>query len=305
MQRYLVRRLLQAVVALLAMSVLVFALARLSGDPRNLLLSEAATKAEWEEMGRMLRLDRPIPVQYLVWLGRAFRGDLGDSIKLGKPTLGLVLERLPATLQLAGSAMLVAVVISFPIGVLSAVKRDTIFDKLGKVIALLGQSVPSFWLAIVFIFVFGVQLGWFPVMGRGGINHLIMPALAMGWYVTAGIMRLVRSSMLEALDSDYVTFARIKGVPEWQVVWKHALRNALISPLTFAAVILGGMLHGSVVIETVFAWPGMGLLTIQGIRWRDYPVVQTVILLSASIYIGINLVTDVLYAYLDPRIRYG
>lgn len=304
MQRYLLRRVLQGVGTLLVISLIVFLLARLSGDPLNIMLSEEASKEDYAIAARHWGLDRPLTEQYLTFLGNALRGDLGVSIRLRRPALELVWERLPATLQLAGAAIFVSLVIAIPIGVLSAVKRDTPLDYIGKVIALIGQSMPSFWLGIVLIWIFAVMLGWLPASGTGGIQHFVLPALALGWYQVAAVMRLVRSAMLDVLDSEYVKLARIKGVTERGVVWKHCLRNAAIPPLTYIGFIVAVLLTGSIVIETVFAWPGIGLLAIDAVRYRDFPVVQTVVLLYAAKYVIINLLVDVAYVYVDPRIRF-
>ena len=218
--------------------------------------------------------------------------------------MGLVMERLPATFELAGFALLISVLIALPIGVLAAVAKDTGWDAAAKVVALLGQSLPVFWLGIVLMWIFAVWLGWFPSSGRGGIQHLILPAITLGWFQVAAIMRLVRSSMLEVLDSEFVKLARVKGIPEWKVIWKHCLRNAGIAPLTFFAIIAGVLLTGTVVTETVFTWPGLGLLVVDAVRSRDFQVVQAVVIIFAFIFILCNLLVDVLYAYLDPRILY-
>ena len=304
MQRYLLRRILQGFGTLLVISLIVFLLARLSGDPLNIMLSEEASKEDYAIAAKHWGLDRPLTEQYLTFLGHALRGDLGTSIRLRRPALELVWERLPATLQLAGAAIFVSLVIAIPIGVLSAVKRDTPLDYIGKVIALIAQSMPSFCLGIVLIWIFAVTLGWLPASGTGGFQHFILPALALGWYQVAAVMRLVRSAMLDVLDSEYVKLARIKGVAERGVVWKHCLRNAAIPPLTYIGFIVAVLLTGSIVIETVFAWPGIGLLAIDAVRYRDFPVVQTVVLLYAAKYVIINLLVDVAYVYVDPRIRF-
>ena len=223
------------------------------------------------------------------------------------------MERVPATLELAFLSLLISAMLALPIGVLVAVKKDTGIDYLGKLFALLGQSIPSFWLGLILMWVFAVQLGLLPTSGRGSIfpnveagsfKHLILPAITLGWFQVAALMRLIRSSMLEVLDTEYVKLARIKGIPEWKVVWKHCLRNAMIAPLTYFGLILGGLMTGSVVTETVFTWPGVGLLAIDALRARDFQVVQSVVVFFAAIYILSNLIVDVLYAYLDPRIRY-
>ncbi|MDE2843884.1 MAG: ABC transporter permease, partial [Chloroflexota bacterium] len=250
-------------------------------------------------------LDKPLHIQYLVYVGNVLRGDFGTSIKWpGRSTRDLILARLPATLELSALALVVAGLLALPLGVMVAVKKDTGIDYAGKVVALLGQAAPSFWVGIVLIWIFAVTLEWLPASGRQGPTSLILPAFALGWFQVAAVMRLTRSSMLEVLDSEYVKLARIKGIPNWKVVWKHCLRNAAIAPLTYFGFILGGFLTGSVVIETVFAWPGVGLLAIDALRARDFQVVQSVVLFFGVIYIASNLLVDILYAYLDPRIRY-
>lgn len=304
MQRFLLQRALQGVFALLAISVIVFALARLSGDPLEIMLPEEATAEDFELAAQHWGLDRPLTLQYLSFLGNLLRGDFGRSIRLRQPALQLVVERLPATLQLATAAILISVLIAVPIGVLSAVHRDTPLDQVGKVIALVGQSMPSFWLGIVLIWVFAVMLGWFPSSGRGGIAHYVLPAIALGWYQVAALMRLIRSSMLDVMDSEYVKLARVKGVSPPAVIWKHCLRNAAIPPLTYFGVIAAALLTGSVVTETIFSWPGIGLLAIDAVRYRDFPLIQTIVLLFAFTFIVVNLLVDILYAYVDPRIRY-
>jgi peptide/nickel transport system permease protein len=304
MQRYLVQRMLQGLLTLLAISVIVFLLSRWSGNPLDVMLPDEATEEDYARAARHWGLDKPLLVQYLAFLGNALQGDFGRSIRLREPALKLVLARLPATLQLAGAAMAVSLIIAIPIGVVSAVRRDTLLDASGKVVALVGQSMPSFWLGIVLIWVFAVMLGWLPSSGRGGLQHYILPAIALGWYQVAALMRLIRSSMLDVLDSEYVKLARIKGVPPPVVVWKHCLRNAAIPPLTYFGVIAAVLLTGSVVTETIFSWPGIGLLAIDAVRYRDFPLVQTIVLLFAVTFIFVNLIVDVLYAYIDPRIRY-
>jgi peptide/nickel transport system permease protein len=304
MQRYLVQRVLQGLLTLLAISVIVFLLSRWSGNPLDVMLPDEATEEDYVRAAKHWGLDKPLPVQYLAFLGHALQGDFGRSIRLREPALKLVLARLPATLQLAGAAMAISLIIAVPIGVISAVHRDTLLDAGGKVIALVGQSMPSFWLGIVLIWVFAVMLGWLPSSGRGGLQHYILPAIALGWYQVAALMRLIRSSMLDVLDSEFVKLARVKGVTPPVVVWKHCLRNAAIPPLTYFGVIAAVLLTGSVVTETVFSWPGIGLLAIDAVRYRDFPLVQTIVLLFAVTFILVNLIVDVLYAYIDPRIRY-
>ena len=306
MQRYIAIRLFHSVITLFAISMIIFWLARVSGSPLDVLLGEEATLEDVERVERVWGLDRPLHVQYLTFMGNAFQGNFGDSLKWPRRTAReLVISRLPATLELASVSLAVSVALAVPIGILSAVKKDTKVDFAGKIIALLGQSLPSFWLGIVFMWIFAVSLGWLPAAGRGGLSNLILPAVAMGWFQVAAVMRLTRSSMLEVLDTEYVKLARIKGLPEWKVILKHCVRNAAIGPITFFGLILGSFMTGSVVIETVFNWPGVGLLAIDAVRARDFPVIQTVVLFFAVIYVAANLLVDVLYAYLDPRIRYN
>lgn len=305
MQRYIAVRVLQSLLAVLAMSVIVFALARISGNPLDVMLPIEAEQADYERLTKYWGLDRPLHEQYVIFVKKALQGDFGQSLKYqGRSAMDLVLERLPATLELAGFALLFSALIAVPIGVLAAVAKDTGWDAAAKVVALLGQSLPAFWLGLMLMWVFAVTLDWLPSSGRGGIKHLILPAITLGWFQVAAIMRLVRSSMLEVLDSEFVKLARVKGLPEWKVVWKHCLRNAAIAPLTFFAIIAGVLLTGSVVTETVFTWPGVGLLVVDAVRSRDYQVVQAVVIVFAFIFILCNLLVDILYAYLDPRIRY-
>ena len=305
MQRFIIIRFFYALVVLFIVSIIVFALARISGNPVDVFLPFDATDEQQAALERDLGLDKPLPIQYLKFVGNALRGEFGNSIKWdGQSALGLAAHRFPATLQLAGVAMVISLLIAVPIGVLSAVKKDSIFDLIGKIIALGGQSLPPFWLGIVLIFIFAVWLDLFPTSGRGGGKNLILPAITLGWFQVAAMMRLVRSAMLEVLDSEYIKLARIKGIVEWKVIWKHALRNASIPPLTYFGIVAGQLMTGAVITESVFTWPGTGLLAVDAIRARDYPVVQTVVITFAGIYILANLAVDILYAYLDPRIRY-
>jgi peptide/nickel transport system permease protein len=305
MQRFIAVRVFQSLVAIFVMSVIVFGLARISGNPLDVMLPIEAMPEDYARLTKYWGLDRPVHEQYLTFVAKAAQGDFGDSLKYqGKSAMGLVVERLPATLELAGFALLISAIIAVPIGVLAAVAKDSGWDAAAKVVALLGQSLPAFWLGIMLMWIFAVWLDWLPSSGRGGLKHMILPAITLGWFQVAAIMRLVRSSMLEVLDSEFVKLSRIKGLPEWKVVWKHCLRNAAIAPLTFFAIIAGVLLTGSVVTETVFTWPGVGLLVVDAVRSRDFQVVQAVVIVFAVIFILCNLIVDVLYAYLDPRIRY-
>jgi peptide/nickel transport system permease protein len=305
MQRFIVVRALQSLLALWVMSLIVFGLARISGNPLEVMLPLEAEKEDYARLEKHWGLDKPVPTQYVIFITKALQGDFGQSLKYqGKSAMDLVVERLPATLELAGFALLISVILALPIGVLAAVAKGSTMDTAAKIIALLGQSLPAFWLGIVLMWIFAVRLGWLPASGRGSLQHLILPAITLGWFQVAVIMRLVRSSMLEVLDSEFVKLARVKGIPEWKVVWKHCLRNASIAPLTVFAIIAGSLLTGSVITETVFTWPGVGLLVVDAVRSRDFQVVQAVVILFAGIFILCNLLVDILYAYLDPRIRY-
>lgn len=302
MRRFLLSRILQALVTLWLLTMVAFVMTRLTGDPLDVLLDARATEDDRKAMASVLGLDRPLPVQYAIYLGHAVLGNFGDSFKTRRPALTMVMERLPLTLELGTTAFLVSLVIAVPIGVISAVRRDTSVDVLGKVIALLGQSFPTFWLGLMLILLFAVTLEWLPASGAGGPAHLVLPSITLGWFTVAGIMRLVRSAMLDTLGQEYVVTARAKGLRESGVVWKHALRNALIPPLTYAGVIFVGLLAGAVVTETVYAWPGVGQLVIESVAFRDFPVIQVILLLFGVMYVGMNLVIDLLYIWIDPRI---
>jgi len=305
MQRYILIRFLQSLVALLVMSIIVFSLARMTGDPLDVLLPMEAGEGERERVAHHWGLDRPLYEQYFVFLGKALHGDFGNSWKWqGHTAMGLVVERLPATLQLAGLALAISVVLALPFGVLTAVWKDRLFDSVGKIFALLGQSLPTFWLGIVLMWIFAVTLGWLPTSGRGGVKHMILPAVCLGWFQVATMMRLIRSSMLDVLDSEFVKLTRVKGLPEWKVIWKHCLRNAAITPLTYFAITTGVLITGSVITESVFAWPGTGLLVVDAVRARDFQVVQAIVIVFAAVFTMTNLAVDILYAYIDPRIRY-
>ena len=305
MQRYIARRFLQSLLAIWVMSLIVFSLARVTGNPLDVMLPMEAGPEEYERVSKHWGLDQPLYIQYAIFLSKAVRGDFGNSWKWhGYSAMGLVGQRLPATLQLAGFALFISIVIALPIGVMAAVMKGTAWDSVAKIIALLGQSLPGFWLGIVLMWIFAVHLGWFPTSGRGGLQYMILPAITLGWFQVAVLMRLVRSSMLEVLDSEFVKLTRIKGVPEWKVIWKHCLRNASIAPLTFFAIIAGVLMTGSVVTESVFSWPGTGLLVVDAVRARDFQVVQAVVIVFSGIFIFTNLMVDILYAYLDPRIRF-
>jgi ABC-type dipeptide/oligopeptide/nickel transport system permease component len=305
MHRYIVRRFLQSILALLVLSMLIFCMSRLTGDPTLLMLPDDATQEDIAQLRRALGLDRPLPVQYWVFISNAVQGDFGRSIKGQMPVIDMIKERLPNSIKLAAVALGIAVLLAFPLGVMAAVYKGTALDTCANIVAVLGQSLPQFWVGIVLIQIFAVRLHWLPVAGVGSISHYVLPAFTLGWFVVAGMMRLLRSSMLDVMGSEFVKLARIKGLPARTVIWKHALRNALIPVLTFGAIYLAILVTGAILVETVFAWPGVGQLIYQGIVFRDFPVVQAVVLLTAGIVIMVNLLVDIAYAYIDPRIRFS
>ena len=314
MKKFIIRRFIFLIISILAATLIVFSLSRLQGDPRNVMLNVGYTSPEqWEAWGKAFHLDKPMIVQYLIWMGKGiFQGDFGDSLKTGRPVMEMVIGFAPASLQLGVSATLFVLLTGVPIGVLSAVKRGSIWDVIGRTFAVFGQALPPFWLGIMLILIFSVNLGWLPSGTRGhdasGIlersTFFIMPAVTLGWLASAGLMRLVRSSMLEVLDSEYVKLARAKGVSGSAIVWKHAFRNALIPPLTFSALILVGFIGGTVVTETVFAWPGLGQMTFTAIINNDFPLMTAAVLVFTLVYVIAIFIIDILYAFIDPRIRY-
>ncbi len=305
MQRFIFLRVIQSIIAILVISAVVFALARVTGDPVAILLPEDASPKVVEQVRAKWGLDQPIYVQYARYIGNFVTGDFGEAWAYGGvPITRLIAGSLPNTIYLAAFAWAISAAIALPIGVLVAVKKDTAFDWAGKVIALIGQSAPSFAIGLILMWVFAVILGWLPTSGNEGFKSIILPGIALGYYNVAAVMRLTRSSMLEVLDTEYVKLARIKGMPERKVIWKHCFRNALIVPFTYMGLIGAVLLTGSVVIETIFVWPGLGNLAIDAIRNRDFPVIQSIVILFAAFYILINLFVDIMYAYLNPRIRY-
>jgi peptide/nickel transport system permease protein len=304
-QRYIVGRLIQAAVSMFVVSMVVFALVRLSGDPIQIMAPPEATQKDIAAMRAHLGLDRVWPVQYWWFITRALRGDFGQSVRFRRPALDLILERYGATLELGGLAVLIVIVVALPVGVYAAVRRGSKLDYVARAFAALGQAVPPFWLGLLLVLVFGVLLHLLPTSGRGTPLHIILPGITLGWFAVAGLMRLTRSAMLDVLGSEYVKLARIKGLPERQVIWKHAFKNAALPVVTFAALLFVALLNGSIIIETVFGWPGLGLLVIEAVDSRDYPIVQAVVLFLSAMYIGVNLLVDVLYAYLNPKIRYS
>ena len=305
MQRFLIRRLIIVIVTLFAVSIIIFIMARAGGDPRTMLLDDYASEEQWQELGQALGIDRPYYQQYGIFIADLFQGDLGQSIKERRPVIDVISQRIWPTLQLGLVAFAFSIVIGIPLGVLSSIQRGSVLDVVGKAVALIGQSAPSFWLGIMFMFWFAVKLGWVPPSGRGEWTSIILPMVTLGWVFIAANLRLMRSAMLDVLDSEYVKLARAKGVTGRAVLWKHAFRNALIPPLTFAGVNLGALITGSLTTELVFAWPGLGQLAVQALWSFDYPLLQGIVLVYTLMYVAAAFFVDVLYAYIDPRIRYA
>jgi peptide/nickel transport system permease protein len=301
--RFVVVRLVQSLVALAILSIVVFVLARATGDPLSMVLPMGATPEDYANARAYLGLDRPYVEQYLSFVGRAVTGDFGTSIRARRPVSELLQERLPSSLKLASFAMAVSLAMAFPLGVMAAVKKDTMVDRFAQVVSILGQSLPTFWLAIILVEVVAGRLQWLPAVGDESFASYVLPGFTLGWFVVAGMMRLLRSGMLEVLDSEYVKLARVKGVVEPRVVWLHALKNALIPVVTFAGIYFSILVTTAIVVETVFAWPGLGRLAYEGITGRDFPVIQAVVLVTAAIVALVNLGVDCLYAVIDPRIR--
>ena len=306
MRRYVLQRLGQSAVTLLGVSVLVFVILRvLPGDPARMLLPDGAPESAVTELNRQLGLREPFIVQYGLFLESVARGDFGQSFQYRAPALRVVLERLPATIQLTLAAMLITIAAGVSLGIFTAVRRGTRYDVAGTIVAVLGQSLPNFWLGIMLILLFGVALRWLPTSGFSGWTSLVLPAITLAAFPMALVARLTRSSMLEILHRDYIRTGRAKGLAEGNVVFRHALRNAAIPVLTVIGLQIGALLGGAVITESVFAWPGMGKLIVDAIFFRDFPVVQTVLILSATVFVVINLAVDLLYTVIDPRIRYS
>ena len=308
MRRFLLNRLLEMVLTLLALSLIVFLAVHATGDPARVLAGDnpLITPEVFRELEERWGFSDPMPIQYLKFLRSVATAlDFGDSLSLNRPVRDIVLERAPYTIQLALVGMLIAVVLGVPAGVVAALRRGSWIDSAIRLVAVVSLATPGFWLASMLILFFAATLGWLPAFGAGDPTHLILPGVTVALPVAAGIARITRSSMLDVLGSDYVRFARIKGLREWRVIWKHALRNVAIPVVTFGGLGLAGLLNGSIVVEVVFAWPGLGRLMVQGVLLRDVPLVLATTLLSASMFILTAFVVDVLYAYIDPRIRYG
>lgn len=304
MKQFVLKRIAYSLVSLFLLSLTIFFFVRVTGDPAVLLVEPGARAEDLQAIRQQFGLDRPLWVQYGAFLSSLLRGDFGNSFYYRVPVLDLYLQRLPYSLLLAGAAMAFSLLIGIPTGIISAVRVNQFWDSFGKIFALLGLSLPSFWVGLVMILFFSVYLGWLPSSGTGSVWHILMPAFALGWYFAAAHMRLTRSSMLEVLGSEYVKLARLKGLPEALVIGKHAFKNALIPVMTLAGINLVIMVNVAVVVETVFAWPGVGRLLYEGVSFRDFPVVQATVLLGGMMIVVVNLLVDILYAVIDPRIRY-
>jgi peptide/nickel transport system permease protein len=303
MGQLFIRRGVQAIFTLWVVSVVVFFAARITGSPDQALMPLDALPEDREAFRKMYGLDQPLIVQYGRWISRALQGDLGRGIQYKIPVIELIRPRLWNSIKLAAVSMVMAVLLALPLGVLAAVKRGQVWDRIAMGIGLGGQSLPSFWLALILVLLFAVRLKLLPATGMGTWQHFILPSLTLGWFISAGATRLVRSSMLEVLDTEYVKLARSKGVAEKWVIWKHALRNALIPVVTFTGFMFGVIIASSITVETVFVWPGLGRLVFEALIVRDFPVIQGVVLVWSAIIIGLNLLVDLLYGILDPRIR--
>jgi peptide/nickel transport system permease protein len=303
MRRYLVTRLAQTVLVVFLSLTAVFGMVRLSGDPVLLFLPMDIQAKDVNEFRERLGFNDPLAVQYARFLGAAVRGDFGESLRYRRDALGLVLERVPATLLLAGAALALTLAVAVPLGVLSAVRRDTAFDHVGTVVTVLGQATPGFWLGLMLIYVFAVQLRWLPTGGMGTVGHLVMPAVVLAAFYSARVARLTRSAVLDTLGEDYVMTARAKGLAETRVIGKHTLRNSAIPIVTLAGLEAGQLLGGAVVTETIFAWPGLGRLTVQALLNRDFPVVMAAVSFTSIVYTLMNLLVDLAYGWLDPRVR--
>ncbi|MXX93888.1 MAG: ABC transporter permease [Chloroflexi bacterium] len=311
MGQFIARRVLLGIIALMLAMLIVFSLSRVKGDPRYFFIGEDSLgidPAVWEEWGRRLNLDKPVPIQFALWMGDILTGDFGDSVTTQRGVLEIIREKAPNTIQLGIIAWLLGTLVGVPLGVFSATNRGNFLDYVLRGFALFGQSVPIFWLALVMIFVFAVNLGWLPSGTKGeglAIRNFVMPAVALAWFPAASYLRITRTAMLEILDSEFVKFARAKGVAQVPVRWKHAFRNAIIPPLTLSVFVLFGLLNGTIIIETVFAWPGLGRLAIDALWATDYPLLAGLAIIYGAAFVVMILSLDIVYALLDPRIKYN
>lgn len=297
------RRLLQGMFSILGASVMIFVISRLSGDPIVMMLPNDAPLSLIEDMRRSLGLDQPLWAQYLIFIQHALVGDFGNSYRWKMPAMQLIMERLPATIELAVCGLLFSVAVAVPVGVMSAVNRGGWVDRVGRVFAMLGQAMPAFWVGLLLILVFAIQLNWLPAFGHGSTSQFVLPAISLGWYPVAAQTRIVRSAMLDVLDSDHIRLSRALGTPERLIIWKYALRNAAVPLLTMLGVYFAAMLGGAFVVETIFAWPGVGRTVVEAVFARDFPVVQAGVLFTSILFVASNLLVDLSYGLVDPRIR--
>ena len=304
MTRFIIIRILQSFVALIGITVIVFFLVRASGDPMSLLSAPNLSETQYNAIKAKWGLDKPLGEQFLIYMKDLARGDFGESLVKERPVLDIIGEALPNTLKLIVPSFIIGMLLALFLGITAATYRDTFWDQGVKFLAVLGQALPGFWVAIMAVLIFSVNLGWVPVAGMTTPSHYILPVATMVFFMIPGMMRLVRSGMLDVLDSEYIKLARIKGLPERLVIWKHALRNALITPLTVAGMIFAMFITGAVITETIFNWPGIGKLLVETTFSRDFAIVQAIVMIVAVFVLGINLLVDILYAYLDPQIRY-
>jgi peptide/nickel transport system permease protein len=305
MSGFFTRRLVQGVISIIGASMIIFVISRLSGDPILMLLPNDAPASMIEETRRNLGLDKPLWVQYLIFAQNALVGDFGNSYRWKMPALKLILDRLPATIELALAGLLFSVAVAVPVGVMSAVHRGGWIDRIGRVFAMLGQAMPAFWVGLLLILVFAIKLNWLPAFGHGSWSQLVLPAISLGWYPVAAQTRIVRSAMLDVLDSDHIRLSRALGTPERLIIWKYALRNAAVPLLTMLGVYFAAMLGGAFVVETIFAWPGVGRTVVEAVFSRDFPVVQAGVLFTSILFVFSNLLVDLSYGLVDPRIRHG
>jgi len=304
MVRFILIRLLQSLVALVGIAMLIFAIVRVSGDPALMLATATSTTEDIQRIRVNLGLDKSIVEQFWIFTTDVVQGDLGESLFKKKPVTEMIGAALPNSLKLVIPSWAIAMLGALLLGVLGATRRDGFLDNGVKFIAILGQALPGFWVAIVAVYFFSVRWQLLPTSSMGSIDHYVLPVATLAFFLLPGMMRLVRSSMMDVLDSEYIKLARIKGLPERIIIWKHALRNALIAPLTVAGMLFAGLITGAVIIETVFSWPGIGFILVEGVLARDFPLVQAITIMVAVLVLGINLFVDITYAYIDPRIRY-
>jgi peptide/nickel transport system permease protein len=304
MTRFIIIRLIQAFVAIIGIAVLIFFLVRLAGDPLELLKNPNMTLEQYEALKVKLGLDKSYGEQFVIYMGDLARGDLGTSLLKQRPIIDMIGESLPNTLRMTIPAFVIAMIVAFFLGIMAATRRDSFWDQGVKFLAVLGQALPGFWVAIMAMLIFAVYLEWLPIGGMGTPANYVLPVGTMVFFTLPGMMRLVRSSMLDVLDTEYIKLARIKGLPEGIVIWKHALRNALITPLTVIGLLIPGLVLGAVITEQIFNWPGMGRMILEATFSRDFTVVQSITILTAVLVLGINLLVDITYAYVDPQIRF-